>query len=197
MNYKTIILESNKRRSIIRTLVRDIVNVFKEEDEGEFYLPNYIKDEDEYYFENLDYGFSVELVISENEDLERFKIDANLYRKDNIIEVNIEYNPNNKTSLMYDIVGELNEVIAHEIRHIDQYVSGSYDLDVNSPEDSLSYYTQKHELDAQVKGFKRISKLTKTPFDIVVKRWFRTHKDIHKLSDDESDIVINKILNYN
>lgn len=196
MNFKRVISESNRRRFIIRSIARDIINVLKDEDEGEFYLPNYLKDEDEYSFETLNYDFTVELVISINENIENFIIDANLYRKDNIIEVNIEYNPKNKQTLMYDIIGELNEVIAHEITHIDQYVKGSHDLDVEPPSDSLNYYMQEHELDAQVNGFKRLSKLTKTPFEIVVKRWFRTHKDIHNLSDDESEIVINKILEY-
>ena len=34
MNYKKLILEDNRRRQVIRTLVRDIVKVYKEEEEA-------------------------------------------------------------------------------------------------------------------------------------------------------------------
>jgi hypothetical protein len=34
------------------------------------------------------------------------------------------------------------------------------------------------------------------PFSSVVNDWFRTHKDIHGLTDDEEKIVIDKILNF-
>lgn len=48
----------------------------------------------------------------------------------------------------------------------------------------------------QKKGFIRLSKLRKLPLDIVVKTWYDTHKDFHKLSDKQVDKLINKILEY-
>ena len=45
-----LLLENKKRRNVIRTLVRDIITVFKGEDEGEYYLPNYLDNEDFYNF---------------------------------------------------------------------------------------------------------------------------------------------------
>ena len=76
---------------------------------------------------------------------------------------------------------ELNEIIAHEIRHIDQDTTGSYNTKVSKLlKTERKYYTKPHELDAQIFGFKRISKLTKTPFDVVVKRWFKIHKNLQK-----------------
>ena len=102
----------------------------------------------------------MEVVLEQNEDLESFKVNANYYHNEDIIEVTIEYNPNNKTRMTYDLVGELNEVIAHEIRHIDQKVKGTFNLDGPEEKDPYKYYTQPHELDAQVFGFKRLAKIT-------------------------------------
>jgi len=196
MNYRELLLEDGRRREIIRTVVRDIIKVYKEEDDGEFYLPNYIDDEKDFYeFNNFGSEFIVELVLQPNENVESFKVDGNFYKDDDIIELILEYNPSNKTKITYDLIGELNEVIAHEIRHIDQRDKGTYDLSGPEEKDPYKYYTQPHEIDAQVFGFKRLSKITKTPFDVVVKRWFNTHKDVHKLNDKEVIDVMSKILN--
>lgn len=197
MNLKEILLEDGRRREVIRTLVRDIIKVFKSEDDGEFYLPNYTNEDEEIYkFPTMNYDFVVELVLTSDSSVDGFKVDSSLYREDYIITVEVDYNPENKSQITYDLVGELNEVLAHEIRHIDQMIKGTHDLDVPEEEDPYKYYTQDHELDAQVFGFKRLSKITNTPFDVVVKRWFNTHKDIHRLNDEETKDVINKILSY-
>jgi hypothetical protein len=197
MNLKKILLEDGRRKEVIRTLVRDIIKVYKSEDEGEFYLPNYIdEDKDIYDFPNFQYDFILELILTVDDSIEGFKVDSNFYREDGIITVEIKYSSDNKKQMTYDLVGELNEVLAHEIRHIDQMVKGTYNLDVPEEEDPYKYYTQDHELDAQVFGFKRLSKITKTPFDVVVKRWFQTHKDTHMLDDEQAKDVINKLLNF-
>lgn len=197
MRFKNLILEDGRRQDVIRAVVKDIIKLYKDEDEGEFYLPNYYDEENDFYeFSNLDETFVVEVVLEQNEDLESFKVNADYYKNDDIIQLTIEYNPNNKTRITYDLVGELNEVIAHEIRHIDQKVKGTFDLSGPEEEDPYKYYTQQHELDAQLFGFKRLSKITRTPIDVVVKRWFKTHKDVHRLTDEQATDVISKILNY-
>lgn len=197
MRFRNLILEDGRRRDVIRAVVKDIIKLYKDEDEGEFYLPNYYDDENDFYeFLKLGETFVVEVVLEQNEDLESFKVNADYYQNDDIIGVTIEYNPNNKTRMTYDLVGELNEVISHEIRHINQKVKGTFDLDVPEEKDPYKYYIQPHELDAQVFGFKRLAKITKTPIDVVVKRWFKTHGDVHRLTDEQAQDVISKILNY-
>ena len=48
---KKVILESAKLRQEIRTIVKDIIQLFKNENEGEFYLPNDLRDDEfEYNF---------------------------------------------------------------------------------------------------------------------------------------------------
>ena len=191
-----LLLENKKRRNVIRTLVRDIITVFKGEDEGEYYLPNYLDNEDFYNFLDFNHDLTVELNLVEDESLDSFKLDAWLWGNEDVIEVVITYNPNIKNNITFKLIGELNEVIGHEIRHIDQKYRNLFDINVPEEKDPYKYYTQPHEIDAQVFGFKRLSKLTKRPFEVVVKEWFDTHEDVHKLNADEVDDVISKILKY-
>jgi hypothetical protein len=191
-----LLLENKKRRNVIRTLVKDIITVFKSEDEGEYYLPNYLDKEDFYNFLDFNHDLVVELNLIEDTSLGGFKLDANLWRDEDVIEVTITYDPNIKNNITFKLIGELNEVIGHEIRHIDQKYRNLFDINVPEEKDPYKYYTQPHEIDAQVFGFRRLSKLTKQPFEVVVKEWFDTHEDVHKLNADEVDDVISKILKY-
>ena len=193
---RNLLLENKKRRNVIRTLVRDIITVFKSEDEGEYYLPNYLDKDDFYNFLDFNHDLVVELVLIENKSLDDFKIDANLWRDENTIEVTITYNPSMKSNITFKLIGELNEVIAHEIRHIDQKNKNLFNLETPEELDPYKYYTQPHEIDAQVFGFKRLSRLTKRSFEDVVRQWFDTHEDVHKLNSDEVDDVISKLLDY-
>ena len=191
-----LLLENKKRRNVIRTLVKDIIIVFKGEDEGEYYLPSYLDNEDFYNFLDFNHDLTVELNLVEDESLDSFKLDAWLWGNEDVIEVVITYNPNIKNNITFKLIGELNEVIGHEIRHIDQKYRNLFDINVPEEKDPYKYYTQPHEIDAQVFGFRRLSKLTKQPFEVVVKEWFDTHEDVHKLNADEVDDVISKILKY-
>jgi hypothetical protein len=192
---KGIILEGSGLRQEIRTIVRDIIKIFKEEDEGEFNLPYEIDElKTKYTFPKFE--LEVELIIRESEEVDDFLLNAEFYREEEIITILIVYNPNNKGNLIYDLIGNLNELVSHELRHMYQQKTGMYDLNVEEPEDPFEYYTQPHELDAQVAGFKRMSKITKKPFEKVVRNWFEKNKDIHGMDDNKKEKVIQKILNY-
>lgn len=188
---RKIINEDNRMREPIRKIVKDIISIVKEEDEGEFYLPEYFEDTMVYEFIGLN-PFSVELII----EYGKFGVNAQYMREDDTIVVKIQYEEGDKKNMLYKLIGELNEIIAHELRHSKQQQKSMFDLDVEEPEGSLEYYTQPHEIDAQYHGFKRLSKLLKKPFKDVVEDWFDTHKDLHQLNDDEINIVVDKILNY-
>lgn len=190
---KSFILEGAEMRQEIRTVVRDIIQVFKSENEGEFYLPNDLRDNEiEYKFPKFD--LEVELIIKESEDVEDFLLNAELYREEGIVAFIIVYNPENKNKILYNLVGHLNELVAHELRHMYQQKYKTYDIDVEEPEDPFEYYTQPHEIDAQIAGFKRMSQITKKPFEDVVRNWFEKNKDIHGMNDNETEEVIKKIL---
>jgi hypothetical protein len=190
---KSFILEGAEMRQEIRTVVRDIIQIFKKEEEGEFYLPEEINDEESHYdFKKFDLG--VELIIEQSDDVDHFLLNAELYREEGIIAILIVYNPENKNKILYDLVGELNELVGHELRHIYQQKYNTFDLDVEEPENPFDYYTQPHEIDAQIAGFKRMSQITKKPFEEVVRNWFEKNKDIHRMNDDETEEVIKMTL---
>jgi hypothetical protein len=71
-----------------------------------------------------------------------------------------------------------------------------YNLYTDEPDNPFEYYMQPHEIDAQVFGFKRLERLSKKPFESLVRRWFERNKDIHQLTDSEAEIVINEILKH-
>lgn len=190
------ITEQRMFRHPVRTIVKDILTVLKNEEEGEFYLPENDDYGMGYSFDNIPAQFTVELHIKIDNIINNFKINAYYSEDDDVIEVLIVYNPNDLKQSLYDIVGELNEVITHELEHILQNYRGELPSKKISTKNPLKYYTQPHEISAQVAGFKRLSKLRKIPFENVVRDWFDTHKDIHNLKPKEVEIVINKLLNY-
>ena len=196
LKIKSLLKEDNNKREEIRRVVRDILSVFKDNDEGEFFLPEDLSDEPFYDFKRINIPLTIELIITIDDEIDGFEVNADWISEDDVIEISITYNPENKKSLLYDLNGELNEIIAHEIRHIHQETTGSYDTKVPEEYEGKKYYTQPHELDAQIFGFKRISKLTKTPFDVVVKRWFNTHKNLHQMNDTDVKYVIDKIMEF-
>ena len=197
MNEGKTLFENVQQRESIRSVVKDIIKVFKSKDEGEFYLPEEINpDVMTYINPKLKYEFSVELIIEKNTNIDNFKINGQYSSDDETITVLIHYNPNKKRTITYDLIGELNEIIAHELRHGYQNSKGYFDLGDSEEENPYKYYTQPKELDALNFGFKRMSQITKKPIEVLVNNWFDKNKDIHRLNDEEKKDVINKILKY-
>ena len=192
---KKSILESDMSRMskiAVRTTVKDILNVIKKEQEGSFYLPG--DDGEEYEFTNLPFTYSVELTLQIDNHLNGYELNGDFSSEDNVIEIIIKYNPKTLKKNIYDIVGELNDIIAHELEHGFQYITEEK-IYQEPPSESYEYYTQPDELKAQRVGFRRVAKLRKLPYNAVIKDWFNGHKDIHGLNESEIDKVINKILN--
>lgn len=203
---KKFLFEQKKYSNVVRTLVRDIITIFKKEDDGEFYLPEEIKpDELEYNFPDFD--LSLELIIDPDDNVSDFLLNADLYRRENIITVLIKYNPKNKNTILYNLIGHLNEILGHEVRHIVQKNRNLFNMSIDDDNDDeevsddeksgIEYYSEPEEIDAQVFGFRRMKKATNQPFEKLVSDWFEKNKDIHQLDPNEVKIVIDKILDYN
>jgi hypothetical protein len=151
---------------------------------------------DFYQFDDYEVEFAVEFKIIYDDSISRFLINGSYSIEDDTIEIILKVNPDNLKKQMYDIIGELNILVAHELEHGLQGYYDEFDLDVEEPKKSKKYYVQPHEIPAQYKAFKRLSKLTKKPIDVVAESWFKNNKDIHELSDNEIKIVMDKILSY-
>lgn len=195
---KIDLLESYRYDFLVRQIIKDIVQIYKKESEGEFNLPFDIdEEEDEYEFKNI--FVSVELILEESDSVDDFLTNADFYPDEDIIVVKIIYNPKFKTKNIYNMIGELNELIAHELRHSHQKNTGLFDLDSDMDSDEekgFEYYTRPEEIDAQYYGFKRMSKITKKPFEDLVRNWFKKYTNIHQMDDSETEETISMILSH-
>ena len=192
------IINENKYSNVVRQVVKDILRVFKYQKEGDYYLPEDIGDDEHemvYDFPQLKSTFTVELNMNLNDDINTVDVDGEYFRDDDTIVVRIESNPNLERETLEELYFELNELIAHELQHLVQRDSG-YKFPRKEPKKSLKYYTQPHELEAQVTGFKRRAKKERRPFRDVVINWFLKNKSKHQLTDKEVNVVVNKILSY-
>jgi hypothetical protein len=188
------ITESRMSKVAIRTTVTDIVHKIKEGKPGTFYLPG--EDGEEYDFTNLPFRYSVELIIEIDENMDGYQMNGDYSSEDDVIEVIIRFNPKTLRRNFYNIIGQLNDIVAHELEHGFQYNRDGR-IHEEPPTESFEYYTQPDEITAQRAGFRRVAKLRKLPYRDVVRDWFEDHKDVHGLTDDEREEVIKIILNGN
>jgi len=195
------ITESRMSRVDIRNVVKDVVTILKRGDEGYFYLPKDVSSSENYEFKKPKFIYSVEFEIrlDDENQIKTYAINADYSSEDDVLEILIVFNPK-LFSLdfikqnFYQIIGELNEIVAHELEHAIQYNKGERTFKAQL-KNSFNYYTQPHELKAQRAGFRRVAKLRKLPFNDVVRDWYDTHKDIHKLDNNKMEKVIQIIIN--
>lgn len=194
MNLKESLIKEGSYDSITRQLVRDIVAIYKGNDQGEFGLPEDLYPEEHAYeFQKLGIPLQVFVEIKHDESVEGIDVDSDYFDEDEMIYVTIRKNPHYDESLIYPLVGELNEVLRHELEHIKQSISG-YKFPKKEPKDPEKYYTQPHELEAQRAGFKRSSKIQKKDYESLVRKWFEDNPQKHNLTPERAEIVIQKIL---
>jgi hypothetical protein len=190
------IITEDKYDNAIRQVVRDIMSVFKYQKEGDYQLPEDIStDENDmvYDFPELGSSFTVNLIMSLNNDIDTIDVDAEYYGDDDSIDVRIESNPNLDRETLQELYYELNELVAHELQHLVQNDEG-YKFPKRETKKSLKYYTQPHEIEAQITGFKRRAKKEQKPYEDVVISWFKRNQLKHNLKPKEIEIVINKLL---
>lgn len=187
------IITEGKFDPIVRQVVKDIISIFKQNREGEFGLPEDLReDELTYSFPRLDTEFSIFLDLQLDPDVEGVDVDGDFSRDDDVIFITIISNPDAGYSILQELTSELNEIIRHELEHIKQHEQGyEFPRDPKNPE---KYYTQQHELDAQRAGFKRRAKGENKDFETIVRQWFEKNKHKHNLNPQQKEKVIQKIL---
>jgi hypothetical protein len=190
-------------------------------DEDDYYwdLPDAGYEDDEhtdtlsthkYHFIDFPVKFSVDLTIKHNKKIKGFRINASVgshFKLENgeqvpyyDIEVDIQRNfGDDLNPHLFDMVGELNIDIAHEMEHLLQdYYGEEFEGDEDAT--GLDYYTLPVELPAQVTGFKRLydlkrKKFPKIKFEDIVRQWFIKQRYISKLTKGEEEILIKNITN--
>jgi hypothetical protein len=190
------IISEGKYSNVIRHVVKDILKVFKHQKEGEYQLPEDISTDEEdmvYDFPQLGSSFTVNLILSLNDEIDTVDVDGEYYDDDDSIDIRIESNPNLDRETLEELHFELNELVAHELQHLIQRDDG-YVFPKKETKKSLKYYTQPHEIDAQITGFKRRAQKERKPYEDVVRSWFKRNQLKHQLTQDEMGVVINKLL---
>ena len=187
-----IIFES-KNDGVIRKIVQDIFNVYKFQREGSFDLPEDINPENLVYdFPKIDTKFSIHLELILDPTIEDFEIEGDYYHDDDTIEITIITNPNLQKNHLQSLIKELNEVVSHELKHIEQNEQGY--IFGKEPINPFDYYMQPHELEAQRYGFNRRAKTEKRSLEDVAQEWFNKYPSKHRLTKDEVQKVIEKLL---
>lgn len=203
---KGLILENTNKEFMlhpVRRVVRNLVDIIKSENSGKHNLPEDITDGDEieYNFKNIPY-FDVEFKLDFDYNInDEYKIDGVLFNEELTISIVLIINPKYYPQSLYDIIADLNDIVAHEIEHI-------YQESWMRPEDELDeflgketerpvgkeYYLQRHEIPAEFKGFDRVRKLRKEKLSKTIRDWFIRNKNVHNLSNYDIDEVTNELL---
>lgn len=185
-------LIEGKYDGITRKLVKDIILVYKENDAGDFTLPEYFDEEMTYNFGAPADDLTVNLILKKNINTDEFEVTGSYTRENNTITIVVIYNPDKKIIITQKLIGELNENVRHELEHMIQKWRGSRFR--KEPETPIKYYTQKKEIEAQVAGFKRRAKQEKRPVEDIIREWFKKYQHRHSLDPKEVEKVIKKLL---
>jgi hypothetical protein len=88
----------------------------------------------------------VQLYIEIDNEIETFEVNA-LAEENDIIKIAILLNPKTLRRNFYNIIGELNEIIAHELEHLYQYSKGEHTYNTNQKNHlSITHNHTKSEL---------------------------------------------------
>ena len=182
----------------VRSVVRDIINVVKNGGSDEFYLPEDISEEfrTDYEFPQLPFSFDVVLDLTIN-DQTKYYLDASLLG-DDTIGIKLNLNSQDLPQKLYTLLGDLNDIIAHEIEHIYQNYGFREEKLEDYPEyeqtTGKDYYKHPIEIPAQIAGFKRQSKITGKPVETLMKDYFEKIKDEYNLSDEDVKDIISFLI---
>jgi len=189
--YKTNL---EKLEIIADALVSDIVNLLKKNISGYYYLPEETTEDLLYIFGDDINGLTLEVHIHKSGDQLQTEVDGEYYPKENTIKVEILYNENEDIIKVLDeVIPELHDLVTHEVVHFLQEESG-YKFPKKVPKKSFKYYSQPHELEAQIKGFEKRSKVSSTEIKKVMKAWFKKYPHKHNLTTKEVNKLISKLL---
>lgn len=149
------LIKEDRFDGVVRQIVRDIITIVKKDKDGEYGLPEDLyEDQMEYDFPYIENTFSIFLQLSSDESVDGFEVDADYYKDEDVISVEIITNPSFGQDIIQPLVGELNEVIRHELEHMKQHQKG-FNFPNREPKTPEKYYTQQHELEGQRRRFQK------------------------------------------
>jgi len=187
-----MIQEQKVSRKFLRDIIRDIIFKIKKD----------YKKPKTYKFNRIDPGFgnpfNMEIVMNKGKDydntfLKPYDMEGFWDDDTDTLELFLNIDPKANQSFLYNLIGDLNDFISHELTHKRQYERGDMipKRKITKPE---TYYTQPHEIEAQMIGFKRKSKITNQPLETVVRDYFNKRRAKYKLTDKIIDRIVNRLM---
>jgi hypothetical protein len=168
-----------------RKIVRDIIKIVRSGEVGSWELPSDL-DGDDYYDKEVKVYFDWNK--NWKEEGQKYFVDGNYDDETETIQVVLFVNNDYYPELLYDLIADLNDIIAHEYEHHyqnielrpeNEYSTTDYE---DQPKD-YTYYLQSHEIPALIRGLRRVMKLRKISFEDALNQWYgRTfdEKDMSK-----------------
>jgi hypothetical protein len=168
-----------------RMIVKDIIRIIKNGDEGSWELPSDISDEEYYPYDMtvfFDWNFNWK------EGNQKYFVDGDYDDETESMQVVVFLNKDFYPELMYDLVADLNDIIAHEYEHHKQYLGLRPDSEVKikgKQPKNYKYYLQSHEIPAVLQGFRRVMKLRKTGIEPVIDGWLQRNISNQDMSEKD------------
>ena len=193
------ITEQKVPRVAIRNVIKDITNILKRKQEGEYNLPYDIGGGDLYEFigfPDFDVLLEIDFVGMNNIPLGAdFHVESSYVIGYNQLQIMIRVLPDRLEKSLFAIVGKLNDDITHELQHLRQENEGRLE-DEESAESVKDYFLQPSEIEAQYKGYKRKSKITGVPISDLIDDWFINNGDRFNLTDKDIKTIKSAIMKY-
>jgi len=193
-NTNEMIHEQKVSRKFLRDIIRNLIFKIKKD----------YKKPKTYKYKNVDpeFGnsFDLEVIMNKGKDFDNsfmkpYDLEAFWDDDTNKLEIFLNIDPKTDLSFLYDLIGEFNDVISHELTHKRQYERGDKisKRRITRPE---TYYTQPHEVEAQMVGFKRKAKLMRKPLEDIIRDYFNRRRTKYNLNGKIIDRIVKKILSY-
>ena len=168
-----------------RRIVRDIIKIVRSGEEGNWELPSDLSGDD-YYDKDIIVFF--DWSTNWKEEGQKYFLDGDYDDETESIQVVLFINKDYYPELLYDLIADLNDIIAHEYEHHKQYLGLRPDsevyIDGKQPK-NYEYYLQSHEIPAVLQGFRRVMKLRKIGIDEVIDGWLRRNISNRDMSEKD------------
>ena len=157
-----------------RRIVRDIIKIVRSGEEGNWELPSDLSGDD-YYDKDIIVFF--DWSTNWKEEGQKYFLDGDYDDETESIQVVLFINKDYYPELLYDLIADLNDIIAHEYEHHYQSLGLRDKKEVSNtpiekqPKD-YTYYLQSHEIPAVLRGLKRVMKLRKIGLERALDDWY-------------------------
>ena len=170
-----------------RKIVRDIIKIVRSGEEGNWELPSDLNGDD-YYDKDIIVFFDWN--TNWKEESQKYFLDGDYDDETESIQIILFINKDYYPELLYDLIADLNDIVAHEYEHHYQSLGLRNKEEVSNipiedqPKD-YTYYLQSHEIPAVLRGLKRVMKLRKISLEKALDDWYSRTFQAEEISKED------------